>query len=108
MQVICNVASNNWECHSTIVRNGILNHVMFLIKSITTPDDVKRAAINVTYAMTFTPEGRTALMDMDAVIVLVPSIKVEPLDPSTLYPECKLSTSAGAFDQGRAAGGINP
>lgn len=63
-------------CHSDVIRNGILNHVIVLIRSITVPDDVRRAAVNVVYAMTFTPEGRAQLMDLDAVVVLVPVIRV--------------------------------
>jgi hypothetical protein len=75
LQLINNIASNNLDCHSTVVKTEVLTHVNAMLRSITIPEPVKRAGVSLVYAMTFTEEGRDELMQLDAVSTLVPIIR---------------------------------
>ena len=75
LQLINNIASNNLDCHNTVVKSEVLTHVNAMLRSITIPEPVKRAGVSLVYAMTFTEEGRDELMQLDAVSTLVPIIR---------------------------------
>ena len=75
LQLINNIASNNLDCHKTVISTEVLTHVNAMLRSITIPEPVKRAGVSVMYALTFSEMGRNELMELDAVSSLVPLIR---------------------------------
>lgn len=75
LQLLNNIASNCWTCHEAIIAADILGHVIVILRSITVPDPVKRSAVNLVFSLSFTEEGRAALMEVDAAACLVPIIR---------------------------------
>ncbi len=84
-QLLNNIATNNWDSHDAIVEAEVISHAVATLKSVGAVDNLKRAAVNFVYSLTFSAIGREALLENDVVGALVPIVKV---NRSTINSMC--------------------
>jgi hypothetical protein len=75
LQLLSQICDLLEEEHPAVVASGIVEFVIIILRSITIPPPVKKAAVNVIFALSLSESGHSALLKLDAATALVPISK---------------------------------
>ncbi|KAJ1490109.1 hypothetical protein T484DRAFT_1777885 [Baffinella frigidus] len=99
MQLLAQICDTFHSAHHAVLGTGVLEFLMMMLRSITIPQMVKKAAVNVIFSLSLSEVGRSTLLKMDAVSALAAvnvifSLSLSELGRSTLL---KMDAAASAL-----------